>query len=59
MGWGNELPDGRTVVSLLSTLTDDVPIIEYLYAACRSSNPLLASLGTITRNAQDKRNIKM
>ena len=59
MGWGNELPDGKTVVSLLNTLTDDVPIIEYLYATCRSSNPLLSSLGTITRNAQDKRNIKM
>ena len=59
MGWGNELPDGRTVASLLNTLTDDVSIIEYLYSACRSSNPLLASLGTITRNAQDNRNILM
>lgn len=56
MGWGNELPDGRSVVSLLNTLTDDIPIIEYLYSASRSSNPLLAALGTITRNAQDNRN---
>ena len=55
MGWGNELPNGKVVTDLIKTI-DDVSILEYLYSASRSSNPLLAALGTIVREAQDKRN---
>ena len=55
MGWGDSLPDGKVIANLLGTI-EDVGIIEYLYSACRSSNPLLAALGTIVREAQDNRN---
>lgn len=55
MGWGDSLPNGKTIANLLGAI-DDVSMLEYLYSTCRSSNPLLAALGTIVREAQDKRN---
>ena len=50
MGWGDSLPNGKTIANLLGAI-DDVSMLEYLYSTCRSSNPLLAALGTIVREA--------
>lgn len=59
LGWGNELPDGRTVASLKNLLTDDTGFLEHIYSVSRSSNPLAAAIGSLTREAQDNRNIIM
>lgn len=56
---GKEGPNGETIANLVEMATQDSNYFDYLYAGSRHSNPLVASVGTIIRKAQDKRNEKM
>lgn len=58
---GKELrvPSGQTLDSLITMAAADLGKNDFLYSMGRSSNPLVAAMGTIIRKAQDKRNEPM
>lgn len=52
---GNTAPNGQAVINTVRMAAADSSIMDYLYSAGRASNPIIAAMGTIIRNAQDER----
>ena len=53
--FGETLPDGRDVYTLAEMAQADSTIMDHLYSWSRVSNPVVALMGKITRDAQQKR----
>lgn len=54
---GNETPDGQAIINAIEMAAVDSSFFDrYLYSVGRASNPVIAAMGTIIRNAQDARN---
>lgn len=54
---GNETPDGQAIINAVRMAAVDSSFFDrYLYSVGRASNPVVAAMGTIIRNAQDSRN---
>lgn len=53
--FGEILPDGRDVYTLAEMAYADSTILDHLYSWSRVSNPVVALMGKITRDAQQKR----
>lgn len=56
---GNKTPDGQSMINAVRMAAADSSQIDRLYSVGRASNPIVAAAGTIIRNAQDGRDIKM
>ena len=52
---GNTTPDGQAVINAIRMAAADSSMVDYLYSVGRASNPVIAAMGTIIRNAQDSR----
>lgn len=52
---GNEAPNGQAMINVIRMAAADSSIFDYLYSVGRASNPIIAAMGTIIRNAQDSR----
>ena len=52
---GETAPDGQIIENLVEMAAADSSIMDYLYSAGRASNPIIAAMGSIIRNAQDSR----
>jgi hypothetical protein len=50
--FGEILPDGRDVYTLAEMAYADSTILDHLYSWSRVSNPVVALMGKITRDAQ-------
>lgn len=53
---GNETPDGQSIINAVRMAATDSSALNYLYSIGRASNPVIAAMGSIIRNAQDERN---
>lgn len=56
---GDTAPDGRTIANVVKMGASDTSMFDWLYSMSRSSNPIIASMGSIIRNAQDSRDAKL
>lgn len=56
---GDKLSNGMPIVNLVTMAEADSSIYDYLYSVGRVSNPLIATMGTIIRDAQSSRDAKM
>lgn len=56
---GDKSYDGFNAANLVSMVTEDSTYMDFLYSSSRVSNPMIATLGTIIRNAQNDRQVKM
>lgn len=56
---GDKLPNGMAVVNIVEMAEKDSTIYDYLYSIGRVSNPLIATMGNIIRDAQSSRDAKM
>jgi hypothetical protein len=56
---GNTMPDGQAVINAIKMGAADSTIYDFLYSMGRVSNPMIAAMGTIVRNAQEGRTLKM
>ena len=56
---GNTAPDGQSIINAVRMAATDSTKFDYLYSIGRASNPIVASVGSIIRNAQDTRDAKM
>ena len=52
---GNTAPNGQAMINVIRMAAADSSISDYLYSVGRASNPIIAAMGTIIRNAQDSR----
>ena len=52
---GETAPDGQIIENLVEMAAADSSNIDYLYSIGRASNPIIAAMGSIVRNAQDSR----
>ncbi len=52
---GNSAPNGQAMINVIRMAAADSSIMDYLYSVGRASNPIIAAMGTIIRNAQDSR----
>lgn len=52
---GDSAPNGQAMINVIRMAAADSSIMDYLYSAGRASNPIIAAMGTIIRNAQDSR----
>lgn len=50
------LPDGQSIANAVKMAMADSSVFDFLYSVGRASNPLIAAMGTVIRNAQDQRN---
>lgn len=53
---GNETPDGQSIINAVRMAASDSSAMNFLYSMGRASNPVIAAMGSIIRNAQDGRN---
>lgn len=53
--FGESLPNGIDVTTLLTMARQDSSFMDYFYAFGKASNPIIAAMGGITRDAQDRR----
>lgn len=56
---GDSLANGTSINRLVEEFAFDSSIYDYMYGVGRVSNPLIATMGTIIREAQDKRTAKL
>lgn len=56
---GDKLSNGMAVVNIVEMTEKDSTIYDYLYSIGRVSNPLIATMGNIIRDAQSSRDAKM
>ena len=56
---GDKLSNGTAVVNIVQMANSDSTIYDYLYSIGRVSNPLIATMGNIIRDAQSSRDAKM
>lgn len=56
---GDSLANGTSINRLVEEFTFDSSAYDYLYGVGRVSNPLIATMGTIIRQAQDRRTAKL
>lgn len=56
---GSTAPDGQAISNVVEMAAADSSITNYLYSVGRASNPVVAAMGSVIRNAQDSRNGKM
>ncbi len=56
---GDKLSNGMAVVNIVEMAEKDSTIYDYLYSIGRVSNPLIATMGNIIRDAQSSRDAKM
>lgn len=56
---GDRLPNGEAVVNIVNMANADSSIYDYLYGIGRVSDPLIAVMGNIIRDAQTSRDAKM
>ena len=56
---GDRLPNGEAVINIVNMANADSTIYDYLYSIGRVSNPLIATMGNIIRDAQSSRDAKM
>lgn len=52
---GNTAPNGQAMINVIRMAAADSSISDYLYSVGRASNPIIAAMGSIIRNAQDSR----
>lgn len=52
-------PNGQSIVNVVKMASVDSKMWEYLYSMGTASNPIIASAGSIVRNAQDSRDQKL
>lgn len=52
---GDTAPDGQPIVNVIRMAQVDSTIYDWLYSVGRASNPIIAAMGTVIRNAQDSR----
>lgn len=56
---GDKLSNGIPIVNLIAMADKDSSWMDYLYSISNVSNPLIATMGNIIRDAQDSRDAKM
>lgn len=56
---GDKLSNGMAIVNIVEMAEKDSTIYDYLYSIGRVSNPLIATMGNIIRDAQSSRDAKM
>lgn len=56
---GDKAPDGQPIVNVVNMLAADSTIFDHLYSVGRASNPIIAAMGKILRNAEDSRDVAM
>lgn len=56
---GPTAPDGQAIANIVKMSQTDSSIFDYLYSVGRASNPMIAAMGTIIRNAQGERDAVM
>lgn len=56
---GDSLANGTSINRLVEQAAADSSYYDYLYGIGRVSNPLIATMGTIIREAQDQRTVKL
>jgi hypothetical protein len=56
---GTTAPDGQTIANLVKMAQSDSTIFDYLYSVGRASNPMIAAMGSVIRQAQDERDAIM
>ena len=56
---GDRLPNGEAITNIISMANSDSSIYDFLYSIGRVSNPLIATMGNIVRDAQSSRDAKM
>lgn len=56
---GDSLANGTSINRLVEQFATDSSMYDYLYSVGRVSNPLIATMGQIIRDAQDKRTVKL
>ena len=52
---GDTAPDGQAITNLVKMAQTDSSLFDYLYSVGRASNPVIAAMGFIIRNAQTQR----
>lgn len=52
---GNTAPNGQAMINVIRMAAADSSLSDYLYSVGRASNPIIAAMGDIIRNAQDSR----
>ena len=52
---GDSAPNGQAMINVIRMAAADSSIMDYLYSAGRVSNPVIAAMGSIIRNAQNSR----
>lgn len=56
---GDSAPNGTAIADIVTMAEADSTVYDHLYSVGRVSNPLIATMGTIIRDAQSERNQKM
>lgn len=56
---GDNLANGTSINRLVEQAASDSTLYDYLYGVGRVSNPLIATMGTIIREAQDQRTVRL
>ena len=56
---GERLPNGEAVMNIVSMANADSTLYDFLYSVGRVSNPLIATMGNIIRDAQSSRDAKL
>lgn len=56
---GTTAPDGQAIANIIKMAQTDFTIFDYLYSVGRASNPMIAAMGSIIRQAQDSRDAVM
>ena len=52
---GDAAPNGQAMINVIRMAAADSSLSDYLYSVGRASNPIIAAMGSIIRNAQDSR----
>ena len=56
---GDTAPDGQSIANIIRMAQTDSTMWDYLYSIGRASNPIVAAMGSIVRNAQGSRDAIM
>lgn len=56
---GNEAPDGQSIINVVQMAAVDSSMMDFLYSVGRASNPIIAAMGSIIREAQNGRDAMM
>lgn len=56
---GDTAPNGQPITNVIKMAATDSSIMDYLYSMGRASNPIIAAMGSIIRNAQDGRDVAL